>query len=256
MNFNHLDITPPTFPSRRQQFQLFLFGWLGILVGAIVIGLLVVTVSRFTMTEPASEAFINSPTFFTWINFISYASLFFIGSIILFPWLKSTFFPSLLSGKWLIGIPFTFVILLSSYLVNAIYQAFGISLDSNQNQLAIVNLVNATPLISLITFAFLGPIVEEWTYRLGLFQWLKHRSRWIAYPLTLALFGLIHFDYSNFNSINEWLNLPIYMVAGAWFCYLYDRFGLGVAMAAHITNNLLSILGILLVGLEGSSVGL
>jgi hypothetical protein len=35
-------------------------------------------------------------------------------------------------------------------------------------------------------------------------------------------------------------------VAGAWFCFLYDRFGLKVALTAHMTNNFLSIMAILL----------
>jgi membrane protease YdiL (CAAX protease family) len=256
MFLNESSPTSLRLPSRRKQFQLFLLGWLGILVGAIFIGLIVVLISRLTLSTEAAALFINSPFFFTLINFLSYAILFILGVIILFPWLKSTFIPSLISGKWLIGIPFTFVILISTYLITAIYQAFDLSIASNQNQTAIVNLVNESPVISLITFALLGPIVEEWTYRLGLFQWLKVKNRILAYGLTLTLFGLIHFDYSNVGSINEWLNLPIYLIAGAWFCYLYDRFGLGVAMAAHITNNLLSIISIIVIGMEGSSISL
>jgi membrane protease YdiL (CAAX protease family) len=243
-------------PSRRKQFQLFLLGWLGILIGAIFIGLIVVLISRLILPTEAAALFINSPFFFTLINFLSYAILFVLGIIILFPWLRLTFIPSFISGKWLIGIPFTFVILISTYLITAIYQAFDLSIASNQNQTAIVSLVNESPIISLITFALLGPIVEEWTYRLGLFQWLKVKNRWLAYGLTLTLFGLIHFDYSNIGSLNEWLNLPIYLIAGGWFCYLYDRFGLGVAMAAHITNNLLSIISIIVIGTESSSISL
>jgi membrane protease YdiL (CAAX protease family) len=115
-------------------------------------------------------------------------------------------------------------------------------------------LVKDSPIISLITFGFLGPIVEEWTYRLGLFQYLKGRSKWLAYLVTLTIFGLIHFDFSTTNLTNELFNLPIYLVAGAWFCFLYDRFGLKVAMATHIFNNLLSVMSILLSSELSSSI--
>jgi membrane protease YdiL (CAAX protease family) len=134
----------------------------------------------------------------------------------------------------------------------SIYDALGIQLEDNQNQAAIVRLVKDSPIISLLTFGFLGPIVEEWTYRLGLFQYLKGRSTWVAYVVTLTIFGFIHFDFTATNLTNELLNLPIYLVAGAWFCFLYDRFGLRVAMATHIFNNLLSVISIL-ISPEGSS---
>jgi membrane protease YdiL (CAAX protease family) len=129
----------------------------------------------------------------------------------------------------------------------------GNQLEDNQNQAAIVRLVKDSPIISLVTFGLLGPIVEEWTYRLGLFQYLKSRNKWFAYLLTLTIFGLIHFDFTSTNLTNELLNLPIYLVAGAWFCFLYDRFGLQVAMSTHIFNNLLSVMSILISPELGSS---
>jgi membrane protease YdiL (CAAX protease family) len=179
-----------------------------------------------------------------------------IGIILIWSYLRTTFIPALFSGQWWLGLPFTFAILLTSYGLVSLYGALGIQLEDNQNQAAIVRLVKDSPMISLFTFGLLGPIVEEWTYRLGLFQYLKSRSKWIAYVVTLTIFGLIHFDFTATNLTNELLNLPIYLVAGAWFCFLYDRFGLQVAMATHIINNLLSVMSILILPELSSSIQL
>jgi hypothetical protein len=64
--------------------------------------------------------------------------------------------------------------------------------------------------------------------------------------ITLTIFGFIHFDFTSANLANELLNLPIYLIAGAWFCYLYDKFGLQVALSTHIMNNVFSVLAIIL----------
>jgi membrane protease YdiL (CAAX protease family) len=179
-----------------------------------------------------------------------------IGMIITWPFIRTRFIPAFLSGQWSLGLPFTFAILLSSFGLVSLYDALGIQLDDNQNQAAIVRLVKDSPIISLITFGFLGPIVEEWTYRLGLFQYLKSRSKWIAYLVTLTIFGLIHFNFNATNLMNELLNLPIYLIAGAWFCFIYDRFGLQVAMATHIFNNVISLMSILISSEMVSSIQL
>jgi len=169
-----------------------------------------------------------------------------IGLTLLLPYIQRSFLPAIQSSKWLLGLPFTFVILLSSYALITLYDYFGIVLEDNQNQSAIVGLVQDSPIISLITFGFLGPIVEEWTYRLGIFKYLKNNNNLLAYVITLTIFGFIHFDFTSANLVNELLNLPIYLIAGAWFCYLYDKFGLQVALSTHIMNNVFSVLAIIL----------
>jgi membrane protease YdiL (CAAX protease family) len=108
------------------------------------------------------------------------------------------------------------------------------------------------PLISFINFVLLGPIVEELTYRLGLFSFLKQRNRWVAYIVTVGLFAIIHFNFNQDNIINELLNLPFYATAGLYFCWLYEKQGFAVATIAHITNNLISFVSILLIS-EGLS---
>jgi membrane protease YdiL (CAAX protease family) len=254
MNFD--ENLQPIQINKSKQILLFFLGWIGLIGFAIFFSALFAMSAPFFLSIQETEIFLSSDLFFSYVNSLSYFTLFMIGIIITWPFLQSTLIPALLSGRWWLGLPFTFAILLTSYGLVSLYDALGIQLDANQNQAAIVRLVKDSPIISLITFGLLGPIVEEWTYRLGLFQYLKGRSKWIAYLVTLTIFGFIHFDFNAANLTNELLNLPIYLVAGAWFCFLYDRFGLQVAMATHIFNNLISIMSILISPEMSSSIQL
>lgn len=250
--------TPSQSPLITKNKQLFLFflGWIGLLVFAIVFSALFAVVLPFFLSVEDVDIFLNSEIFFSYVNFLTYLSLFFIGIILIWPFLRKTFIPALISAKWWLGLPFTFAILFTSFGLVSLYDLLGIELENNQNQAAIVRLVNDAPLISFVTFGLLGPIVEEWTYRLGLFQYLRSRSRWLAYGVTLTIFGFIHFNFATTNLTNELLNLPIYLVAGAWFCFLYDRFGLQVAMSTHIANNVLSVLSIFISSEISSSLSI
>jgi membrane protease YdiL (CAAX protease family) len=242
--------------NKSNQILLFFLGWIGLIGFAIFFSALFGFLVPFFLSLEDTEIFLNSDLFFSYVNSLSYFTLFMIGMIITWPFIRTRFIPAFLSGQWSLGLPFTFAILLSSFGLVSLYDALGIQLDDNQNQAAIVRLVKDSPIISLITFGFLGPIVEEWTYRLGLFQYLKSRSKWIAYLVTLTIFGLIHFNFNATNLMNELLNLPIYLIAGAWFCFIYDRFGLQVAMATHIFNNVISVMSILISSEMVSSIQL
>lgn len=251
----NLDMHPqPIQIDKNKQLLLFFLGWIGLLGFAILFSALLGIIVPFILTLEETEIFLNSDLFFSYVNSLTYFTLFMIGAILIWPYLRTTFIPALLSGQWWLGLPFTFAILLTSFGLVSLYDALGIQLEDNQNQTAIVRLVKDSPIISLVTFGLLGPIVEEWTYRLGLFQYLKGRSKWVAYLVTLTIFGFIHFDFNATNLTNELFNLPIYLVAGAWFCFLYDRFGLQVAMSTHIVNNVLSVMSILISPEVSSSI--
>ena len=89
------------------------------------------------------------------------------------------------------------------------------------------------------------------TYRVGLFSFLMRTKRWLAYMVTIIVFAFIHFDFTSILTgiqtgvwdtlINEILNLPEYMMAGAVLCVLYDTCGLSASIIAHVGNNLFSI---------------
>lgn len=232
--------------DKKKQLFLFFLGWLGLFVFALFSATIFSLAAQVFLSENLAQEFLASEAYFTYVNFTSYLLVFGLGIYVLWPWLRKVLLPALSSSQWWIGIPFTFAILFTNVILISLYDLLGITLESNQNQTAIIALVQQLPLVSFITFVILGPIVEEWTYRLGLFQYLLSINKWVAYLVTLTIFGLIHFDFLATNLLNELYNLPLYLVAGAWFCFLYDRFGLKVALTAHMTNNFLSIMAILL----------
>ena len=127
---------------------------------------------------------------------------------------------------------------------------------SNANQQAVNSVVSAFPLTSILVLGILGPIVEEFTYRVGLFNFLLRTKKWIAYLVTILVFALIHFDFTAIltgvtesdwsHLINEVLNLPSYAFAGAALCVLYEKCGLSASLIAHVGNNLYSIIMYLL----------
>ena len=134
-----------------------------------------------------------------------------------------------------------------STIINALYPT-----TTNANQSAVNSVVGSFPLLSLLVLGILGPVVEEMTYRVGLFSFLMRTKRWIAYAVTIIVFAFIHFDFTSIltglqsgvwdSLINELLNLPEYMMAGAVLCVLYDTCGLSASIIAHVGNNLFSIL--------------
>ena len=131
----------------------------------------------------------------------------------------------------------------------AIIAANGITPQSNQNQTTIVALVRASPFVSLLIFGLMGPFAEEMTYRVGLFGFASRFGKVAGYIVTALIFGFIHFGWSAIFTpaypgqlIVELANIPSYIFAGVIFCFLYDRYGFGASLTAHLINNVVSIL--------------
>ena len=117
----------------------------------------------------------------------------------------------------------------------------------NENQSAANSLVNAYPFLSIILLCFIGPAVEEFTYRVGLFSFLSRIHRAVAYAVTILLFAFIHFGFGATGDalIVEFLHLPLYAFCGAALCLLYDYMGLSASLTCHTLNNIISILPLL-----------
>lgn len=130
-----------------------------------------------------------------------------------------------------------------SMIVNLFYET-----TTNENQTLANAMVESYPLISILVLGFIGPVVEEFTYRVGLFSFLTRLHRVAAYIITILIFAFIHFDFFATGEalINEWIHLPLYAICGAALCVLYDTMGLSASVMAHVTNNLISILPVLL----------
>ena len=144
---------------------------------------------------------------------------------------------------YLAGVGFAWGLIITSIIVNLIID-FCYPTTTNQNQTLVNELIGSYPLISILLLGILGPIVEEFTYRVGLFTLLRRVNIWVAYIVTPFIFALIHFNFFAGSAeayINELLNLPSYIIAGVALTVIYDKFGLSASVVAHCGNNLISI---------------
>ena len=142
---------------------------------------------------------------------------------------------------YLVGIAAGIIVIVFSLTYNLITNLF-LGAGTNDNQNTASEMMKAYPIISIILIGILGPVVEELTYRVGLFSFLKRINKWVAYAVTIAIFTFIHFNMSSDDIVRELVSLPNYIVAGLAFCFIYDRWGLASSITAHIFNNMTSVL--------------
>ena len=218
--------------STWKQIVIFAIG----LVGLQLISLLLEFILMVFM-DPNSTEFLLYINLFRYVIAAGGIACVLIGSFSSF---KNSF------KKWypyLIGLGAVFVIygfnIYYNLIINYIYPT-----STNANQEAANSLIVSYPVVCVLLLGILGPVVEEFTYRVGLFTFMCRIKKWVAYLVTIIVFALIHFNFfaTGEEMINELLNLPTYMFSGAVFCVLYDLFGLSASLTCHITNNLFSIL--------------
>ena len=142
---------------------------------------------------------------------------------------------------------FGFVVGFAMIILSGIWSNIAIKLgaSTNINQGAVEETIKASPLLAVLVTGLIAPFVEELTYRVGAFTFLKRINTVLAYVVVGALFGLIHIK--DYGSLNEWLSYPSYLIAGLCLCFAYDKFGFGGSFLAHAMNNLLAVLSYLLV---------
>ena len=133
-------------------------------------------------------------------------------------------------------------IIVTGIIYSNILVAAGVRITNNDNQQAIDSTSQNFTLTSMIIFGIIGPICEELTYRVGLFSFSKRISKWVAYPVTIIIFALIHFNFTASSITNELLNLPYYILAGFALTFTYDKFGFAGSATAHILNNVISLI--------------
>lgn len=129
-----------------------------------------------------------------------------------------------------------------------ILELLPLETGDNLNESSLGIMISAYPIASLLIFGIVGPICEEFTYRVGLFSFFRRKSRWLAYLLTIIIFASIHFNFSKDPTtlLNEVLNLPFYLFAAFAFSYTYEKFGLAGSLSAHVANNLISLIATLI----------
>ena len=114
--------------------------------------------------------------------------------------------------------------------------------EINENQNLANNMMTSFPLTSILIIGIIGPICEEFTYRLGMYSFLRRINKYVAYAITIVFFALIHINFFAENIIPELIAIPQYLFAGLCFCILYEKWGIAASTTAHITNNLFSVL--------------
>lgn len=138
-----------------------------------------------------------------------------------------------------------FVILVGlSFGITAIFESF-MKVSPGQNQRAVEILVKNYPVVAFLILGIIGPIVEEFTYRIGLFSFISRINRVLAYIVTIVFFTLIHLNFTSKDIINELISIPDYVLGASMLAITYDLRGPAASITAHILNNLFSIIYIL-----------
>ncbi len=240
---------------------LFLIGWLGLKIASTLVQLFVMLFKEVPVEE--ALAFIingdvtqsvylalspNSASML--VNALAYAIVALVMCLLMNKDLVEHI-KSFKNGKAFVAGLVGFVLILTfnnvyRSLVNPLYPV-----SDNVNEESLDSIITIYPLCSILVFGILGPIVEELTYRAGLFTLTKKKNKVFAYVVTILVFAFIHFSFESVVSasqtgdtswlINELLNMPTYMFAAAVFIYLFDNFGFAGSASAHLINNLISI---------------
>ena len=139
------------------------------------------------------------------------------------------------------------VIIAFSYAYQGIFKLCGHPISDSGNQTSIVNICRSWPALAFFYVVLFGPLLEELTYRLGLFTLFRKRNRYLAYVITILVFALGHFNFFTTNFVNEFINLPLYVVPAFVLTVLYEYEGVSSSVYAHVLNNLISFIIILAV---------
>ena len=205
------------------------------LIGLIVISFLV-DLTVLSAPKDYQSAIINDVSYI--ICFAAMISVLFVDYKKIIPLFKKwqPYVFGLIVGGIIIG----FTIAYSNF-VNLFYE-YGV----NDNETSIRSTFVLYPVLSFIVVAFVGPICEELTYRVGLFALLKKFNIIVAYAVTAVVFAFIHFSFTSPNIIDELVNLPVYFINGLILTFAYHKFGFIGSATAHMTNNLYASISILI----------
>ncbi|MCQ2798428.1 MAG: CPBP family glutamic-type intramembrane protease [Bacilli bacterium] len=141
--------------------------------------------------------------------------------------------------KVLLGIPLGLAMMfISVQISNFSYMITGGA--SNMNSDALDGLMTQSTFIYFLFAVILAPLVEEISYRVGMFTFLKRIHPAVAYVGVAVIFGLIHMH--SLTDPVEWAYFPGYAFGGLALSFIYDKFGFGGSLLAHMTNNGIAVL--------------
>lgn len=235
--FNRKDI----YLNKNKNIILFFVGFLGLQIISFLISIIILTTNEYLATFGLTGvSILNFSTYFVTAG----AIILIINNDLL------TVFSSFKEKRtYIYGVSYGLILIIISSFVSFIMNLITQNNQVNANETGINSITLSFPFLSFIVFGILGPIVEEVTYRIGLFSSFSKRLKPIwAYIITCLIFGFLHFDFTSLfsNDINtlivEFSNLPSYKVSGLLLCYFYHKEGFGASSIAHIFNNCLSLL--------------
>ena len=228
----------------RRQLLLFVVGFIGFqIIGTLLqFVFLLVGKANFGSDQNAILKYLYSAPVSMFVNSVTYCIVFCILLFVSKPGL-SGLFKSFKNKRNYLGVIIAIAIIYSfNIFYGIILSLTGAKVVDNNNQESLESVITIYPIISLIVFGIIGPACEELTYRVGLFDLLKRKNRYLAFVLTIIIFTLIHFDFGSSTMVNELLNIPYYAAAAFAFTYVYDQYGFSASLTAHIINNMFSII--------------
>lgn len=124
-----------------------------------------------------------------------------------------------------------------AYIINVLFPS-----DINANQKAVESYITAYPTLMFFITVVIGPLCEEITYRVGLFELLKEKNETMALIVSSLIFAFIHISFTDTTVIAEVTAFPIYLCIGLCLTYGYKKYGLPCSYIAHLSLNLISFL--------------
>lgn len=139
-------------------------------------------------------------------------------------------------------------VLYDSLLLPFICSKLGINLN-NANDDLIDGMVRNQPVIMGLMVCIHGPIIEEIIYRFTAFGMLFRKNKFMAYLISMFLFGLQHVIVAAVWCGNpiQFLNMPGYIIAGFVFAFFYSKSKtLAVPILIHIIGNSIGMMFMLM----------
>jgi len=237
-----IDAGPPAKTKALYHFFIIIFG----VIAMYLLSFLTDAILKAFNVTPAT----NNILYASLSNFLIYVTLFafFILLLFLFKLLKPLALQFTKLKPYVYGLFYGFIIILASVSYNLLTGLIFSDTTSNINQSSIELIISNYPFTSFIWIVLVGPVIEEILYRLGLFEGLRQKNRILAYVVSGIIFGFIHFNIPldaegevvTAQLINEFINIPGYIISGLLFAYTYEKIGFVGSSVAHISNNLLS----------------
>lgn len=125
-----------------------------------------------------------------------------------------------------------------SYLITTLFPT-----ETNANQATVIEFASNYPTLMFFVIVLIGPLCEELTYRVGLYELIKDVSKnndILAIILSSLVFAFIHISFTETTVAAELASFPIYLTIGVCFTFAYKKFGLPCSYICHVLINLLS----------------